>query len=320
LKRKVSSSVEIIRLQIPNNLKKESLPPLSLAIGYFDGVHIGHRTVMLTAKSTAEEKGLKSGVMTFDPSPKAVLGDNPEEVKYITLLNDKIQLIEQLGFDYLFIVPFTRTLANFSPEEFINNYIIQLNVQHLVAGFDYTYGKFGKGTMDNIETYSKGRFSHQTIGKVAKNDLKISSTLIRDLIQKGHVDEVPDYLGRFYSVCGFVIHGKKRGKQLGFPTANLMIHERYILPMNGVYIVRLLVDGKWEEGVASIGYNPTFNEQQTERFIEVHLIDFDRDIYGKPIILEWRKRLRDELKFDVIDKLVEQIGKDKQDAIKYFNR
>lgn len=310
--------MEIIRLQIPNIIEKGTLPPLSLAIGYFDGVHIGHQTVLANAKKAAEEKGFKSAVMTFDPSPKAVLGDNPDEVKYITLIKDKIELIKDLGFDYLFIVPFTKKFANFSPEEFIEHYIVQLNVKHLVAGFDFTYGKFGKGTMSHIEKYSQGRFTHQTIEKVAKDELKISSTLVRELIGTGRVDEVPKYLGRFFQVNGFVIHGKKRGKKLGFPTANLKIDDRYILPINGVYIVRLNVDGQWENGVASIGYNPTFNKNQTELYIEVHLIDFNRDIYGKPVRLEWRKRLRDEMKFNDINDLIKQIGKDKQDAIEYF--
>ncbi|WP_033829183.1 riboflavin biosynthesis protein RibF [Bacillus andreraoultii] len=311
--------MEVIRLETTNKLKNiELTTPLSLAIGYFDGVHIGHQKVMEQARLKAKEQSYKSAVMTFDPSPKAVLGNNPNEVKYITLLEDKVKLIENLGFDYLFIVPFTKELSSLSPEEFIESYIIKLNVKHLVAGFDYTFGKFGKGTMDQMDQYSNGRFTHQTINKVAKNEEKISSTLIRALIGEGKVQDVKEYLGRYYMVNGFVIHGQKRGKKLGFPTANLKVDDRYILPKNGVYIVRLLVDGRWENGVASIGYNPTFNNEENLRFIEVHLLNFNKDIYGKPIVLEWRKYLRNELKFTQISDLIDQIGMDKQEAINYF--
>ncbi|NCU16486.1 bifunctional riboflavin kinase/FAD synthetase [Pallidibacillus pasinlerensis] len=312
--------MKVIRLGIPNNLKSESLPPLSIAIGFFDGIHIGHKEVILTAKKIAEENNWKSAVMTFDPSPKEVLSKNPENVKYITLLDEKIEIIEKLGLDYLFIVPFTRELASFTPEYFIDNYIIQLNVKHLTAGFDYTYGKFGKGTMETIRDHSKGQFNHTTVGKVTKNKEKISSTLIRSLISEGKVEEVNEYLGRHYTMAGYVVHGEKRGRKLGFPTANLQIDDRYVYPRNGVYVVRLYVNGTWVNGVASIGYNPTFNEEKTKRFVEVYLLDFDDDIYGQSVILEWRKYLRDELKFDSIDDLILQMKQDEHDARNYFKQ
>lgn len=312
--------MKVIRLGIPNKLSSESLPPMSLAIGFFDGIHIGHQEVILTAKKIAEENNWKSAVMTFDPSPKEVLSKNPADVKYITLLDEKIEIIEKLGIDYLFIVPFTRELASFTPEYFIENYIIQLNVKHLTAGFDYTYGKFGKGTMETIKDHSKGQFNHTTVGKVTKNNDKISSTLIRSLISEGKVEEVNEYLGRYYTMAGYVVHGEKRGRKLGFPTANLQIDDRYVYPRNGVYVVRLYVNGTWVNGVASIGYNPTFNEEKTKRFVEVYLLDFDDDIYGQSVILEWRKYLRDELKFDSIDDLILQMKQDEQDARNYFKQ
>jgi riboflavin kinase / FMN adenylyltransferase len=316
----VRKTVKVIRLEIPNKLTSKDLPPLSLAIGFFDGVHIGHQQVILTAKKIADENNWKSAVMTFDPSPKEVLSKHPENVKYITLLDEKIKRIEELGIDYLFIVPFTREFASFLPEDFIDNYIIQLNVKHLTAGFDYTYGKFGKGTMKTIEQHSKGHFKATTVEKVTKNDNKISSTIIRSLISEGNVEETKDYLGRYYTMEGYVIHGEKRGRKLGFPTANLQIDDRYIYPKNGVYVVRLYVNSTWVNGVASIGYNPTFNDEKTKRFVEVYLLDFDDDIYGQSVILEWRKYLRDELKFDSIEALIEQIKQDVQETRNYFNQ
>ena len=262
-------NVEVIHLEIPNKLTQKHFPPLSLAIGFFDGVHIGHQAVIRQAKQIADENNWKSAVMTFDPSPKAVLANNPTEVKYITLLDQKIDLIEELGVDYLFIVPFTRELASFLPQQFIDNYIIQLNIKHLVAGFDYTYGKYGKGTMDTLEDHSKGQFTHTAVGKVAEDGEKVSSTLIRQLITDGQVDSVPKYLGRHYTMNGYVVHGEKRGRKLGFPTANLQIDDRYVFPKNGVYVAKLFVNGSWENGVLSIGYNPTFNDEKGKRFVEI---------------------------------------------------
>ena len=137
---------------------------------------------------------------------------------------------------------------------------------------------------------------------------------------EGKVEEVNEYLGRYYTMAGYVVHGEKRGRKLGFPTANLQIDDRYVYPRNGEYVVRLYVNGTWVNGVASIGYNPTFNEEKTKRFVEVYLLDFDDDIYGQSVILEWRKYLRDELKFDSIDDLILQMKQDEQDARNYFKQ
>ncbi|MCU9612060.1 riboflavin biosynthesis protein RibF [Caldibacillus lycopersici] len=310
--------MEVLTLKNTTDILNENLEPIALAIGYFDGVHIGHQKVILTAKEIAKQNGWKSAVMTFDPSPKAVLGKNPEEVKYITLLEDKTKLIAALGIDYLFVVPFTKEFAGLMPQSFINDYIIQLNVRHLVAGFDFSYGKFGSGNMETIKEHSKGKFAITTIEKITVENEKISSTTIKSLIETGLVQEVPKYLGRNYSINGTVIHGEKRGRQIGFPTANLASNNKYVYPANGIYVVKMYVAGRWVNGVCSIGYNPTFNEEKNKRFVETHLIDFDQNIYGEHVVLEWHSRLRDEEKFANIDALIAQIAKDKQNAIEYF--
>jgi len=317
---KGATTVKVIYLQDLENVKNQLDSPLVLAIGYFDGIHLGHQKVISTAKDLAKKYGFKSAVMTFDPAPKAVLSKNPDAIKYITLLEDKIEVIRNIGIDYLFIVPFTKEFASLSPETFVDDYIRGLGVKHVVAGFDFTYGKFGKGNMETLESSSHGDYLVTTVGKIAKSNEKISSTSIREMIQSGKVEEVPHYLGRFYTMSGKVVHGKKLGRKLGFPTANIECSQKYVFPENGVYIVRLFVLNKWVNGVASIGYNPTINQDQTKKYLEVHIIDFDQEIYDEPVIVEWRKYIRPELKFDYLDDLIKQIHEDKVVAIDYFKK
>ncbi|MFS8650512.1 MAG: riboflavin biosynthesis protein RibF [Caldibacillus sp.] len=310
--------MEVIHLNDP---KEHQLPPLAMAIGYFDGVHLGHQQVIGKAKEIAIENGWKSAVMFFHPSPKEVLGKNGDDVRYITLLDEKIQQIERLGIDYSFVVPFTREFAQKSPETFVEEYIVGLNVQHVIAGFDFTYGKFGKGNMETLKIHSRGRFGQTAVGAVTMNGQKISSTYIRRLIKEGNVSEVPKYLGRFFSHRAQVIPGKQRGKKLGFPTANLDIDPRYILPEKyGVYAARLFVKGRWYDGVLNIGTNPTFNEVAERPFVEIYLFDFSDTIYGEQVILEWHKFQREELKFTDVSDLITQMERDEKEARDYFTR
>nr|WP_285868464.1 bifunctional riboflavin kinase/FAD synthetase [Mesobacillus maritimus] len=305
----------------PHLYKSEDFSPQVMALGYFDGVHLGHQEVMKEAIKIAKEKGMKSAVMTFDPHPSVVLGKKVQHVEYITPIEEKIRVIENMGVDRLYIVHFTREFANLLPQEFIDDYIIQLNVKHVVAGFDYTYGKMGKGTMETIQFHSREQFEYTIVPKLAVNGEKVSSTLIRTFLLQGKVDAVPLLLGRYYTSSGVVGHGDKRGRTIGFPTANVDVFEEFILPPTGVYAVRLLVDGKWHNGVCNLGYKPTFNNQKAAKpTVEVHIFDFNQDIYGKLVIVEWHQKIRDEQKFSGIDALVEQINQDKQQALDYFEK
>lgn len=313
--------MELIKLNHPHIYKREDFSPQVMALGYFDGVHLGHQEVMKEAIKIAKEKGMKSAVMTFDPHPSVVLGKKVQHVEYITPIEEKIRVIENMGVDRLYIVHFTREFANLLPQEFIDDYIIQLNVKHVVAGFDYTYGKMGKGTMETIQFHSREQFEYTIVPKLAVNGEKVSSTLIRTYLRQGEVDAVPLLLGRYYTSSGVVGHGDKRGRTIGFPTANVDVFEEFILPPTGVYAVRLLVDGKWHNGVCNLGYKPTFNNEKAAKpTVEVHIFDFNQDIYGKLVIVEWHQKIRDEQKFSGIDALVEQINKDKQQALDYFEK
>lgn len=288
-----------------------SFKPAAMAIGYFDGIHMGHREVICTAKAIADEHGLESAVMTFDPHPSVILGRERTEKAHITPIEDKMKVIEQLGIDRLYIVTFSKEFASLTPQQFVDDFIIGYNIKHVVAGFDFSFGKKGEGTMETLPFHSRGEFEHTVVDKVSIDGQKVSSTLIRSLIEHGQVKDIPKYLGRNYQVRGTVIHGDNRGHTIGFPTANIRLSDTYMVPKTGVYAVKMSVNGEWHEGVCNVGYKPTFKEKQPDKpSIEVHLFSFDASIYGEDVIVEWCDHIRNETKFSSIDELKGQITKD----------
>lgn len=315
--------MEVYYLDHPHQMKRENTSPLAMALGFFDGVHLGHQKVILAAKKEAEEKGFKSAVMSFDPHPSVILGKSVQHVQYITPLNEKIRLISKLGIDYFFIIRFTEAFSNLFPQEFVDHYLIDLNVRHVVAGFDYSYGRMGKGTMETLPFHSRQKFTFSIIEKVNFHSEKISSTIIRTCIHEGEFEQLPNFLGRFYTTSGKVIHGEKRGRTIGFPTANVDFHDDYLLPPTGVYAVKLTINATEQtyEGVCNVGYKPTFHKEQADKpSVEVFIFDFKSEIYGEMVTVEWHKRLRSEQKFSGVDELIAQIEKDKQHAHDYFEK
>lgn len=293
-----------------------------MALGYFDGVHLGHQHVIMEAQRTAVSKGMKSAVMTFDPHPSVVLGKSVQHIEYITPLEEKARVIEDMGVDYLFVIHFTTEFSSLLPQEFIDQYIIGLNVKHVVAGFDYTYGKMGKGTMETIQFHSRNQFDFTMVSKLATPaEDKISSTLIRSLLRDGKVELMPKLLGRFYTTTGIVVHGERRGRTIGFPTANIKMDDEYILPPTGVYSVKVKIGSEQYDGVCNVGYKPTFHREKMDKpSVEVHIFNFDKDIYDAAATVEWHMRIRNEQKFEGIEQLVSQIEKDKLEAILYFEK
>ncbi|WP_160719956.1 bifunctional riboflavin kinase/FAD synthetase [Bacillus sp. USDA818B3_A] len=312
--------MEVLRLSYPIDTANKELPPLAMALGYFDGVHRGHQQVILEAKNQAERKGLASAVMTFDPHPSVVLGKNTKHVHFITPLSEKVKIIEELGIDYLFIIEFTPEFAHLLPQEFIDQFVIGLKVQHVVAGFDFTYGRMGKGNMETLPFHSRDQFTFSVIPKFVQGDEKVSSTRIRRLLSEGEIIELKVLLGRFYTTSGTVVHGDKRGRTIGFPTANVDMEDEYIIPPVGVYAVRLRVNNRLYEGVCNVGYKPTFNKELLKLSVEVHLFEFNEDIYGQEVEIEWHLYLRKEQKFAGINELVAQIENDKLNTLDYFEK
>jgi riboflavin kinase/FMN adenylyltransferase len=298
---------------------EEDLGALSMALGFFDGVHKGHQRVIGEAIGRAREKGIKSAVMTFDPHPSLVLGGRKEEVFYITPLQQKLEILKAIGVDVCFIVRFTSEFARLTPEQFIQHFINELNVVHVTAGFDFSFGCFGKGNMQTMEEWSKGTYSVTTIPKQEDGHEKISSTRIRSLLKEGDVEQVCRLLGRPFQIVGTVVNGDKRGRTIGFPTANVEPELGTFVPGRGVYAVRIRVQETLYDGVCNIGYKPTFNNPDVKKLsIEVYIFNFNKDIYGEQVTVEWHQRIRDEKKFSGIDELKAQIERDKETAVRFF--
>lgn len=306
--------METIVINHPHHYEKESLPPLILALGYFDGIHIGHQRVINTAVELAERNGAIPAVMSFHPHPSVVLGKADENWTYITPLEEKKKILESMSVKQFYLVKFDLDFASLSPEDFVNQYIIGLNVQHVVTGFDFTYGKYGKGNVETLIKDADGKFGQTVIEKIEEEGQKISSTLIRQCLKDGLVERIIPYLGRRYKLNGTVIHGDKRGRTIGFPTANLET-DVYTLPKVGVYAVEVCVDQEKYYAMANVGYKPTFKNDQKKPSLEVHIFDFQKEIYGKTVSVTWLKRIRDEKKFNSIDELIQQLKKDKSEAL-----
>lgn len=312
--------MEIVKLKHPHSPLE--FPSTVAALGFFDGVHRGHQEVILTAKNKANELHLKSAVMTFFPHPKEVLRKTEKEnVYYLSIIKEKETQISELGIDYLYIIEFDTAFSELSPQEFVDQYLIGLNIKHVVAGFDYSYGRLGKGSMETLPFHSREEISQTTVKKITYNGDKISSTEIRSALSQGDLEKATTYLGRNYVIHGIVVHGEKRGRTIGFPTANIAYREKVIVPATGVYAVWLRVEENWHRGVCNIGYKPTFHEHSNEiPTMEVHLLDFEGDLYDKEVSCSFITRIRGEKKFQSVDDLIAQITKDKEVARSFFKR
>jgi riboflavin kinase/FMN adenylyltransferase len=290
-------------IELDHNTPKEEV---AAAIGFFDGVHKAHQTLIHTMKHQARKQGLKSAVITFDKHPKSVL--QSIDYKYITPLSRKIKKIESYDIDILYLIRFDREKAAMDPQKFIDEFL--RNVRILVCGFDFTFGYKASGTKDLLEKQSS--FKTIVLDKQTHHGDKIGSTAIRAAIHEGMVDLVPSVLGEYYTIDGTVIHGSKKGRSIGYPTANIDTHD-YLIPRKGVYATRTYVNGHWHDSVSSIGYNPTLNKQNTLS-VESFIFDFEEDIYAASISLVFIKRLRGEIAFDSKEALISQIDQDVIDA------
>lgn len=308
-----------IELTYPHSLVLDELPKTIAAIGFFDGIHRGHQKVIQTAVTKAEESNMESAVITFHPHPSVILKKGTEHVQYITPLREKKEILRKMNVNRLYIIKFSKELASLSPQGFIDHFITGLNIQHLVAGFDFTYGHKGEGNMEIIQTHAKGAFDFTTIEKVELENAKVSSTKIRSLLSDGNVEKVNEYLNRTLSVWGIVIEGDKRGRTIGYPTANLQIDPDALLPKIGVYAVKVLYKGEVYEGMADLGLNPTFTDSKTEPILEVNIFDYSNDLYGEELQIEWHKYIRDEEKFDDVKELIDQIALDEKEIRGYFS-
>lgn len=310
--------MKIIKIHHPYEEKKIPNEDVVLALGFFDGVHKGHQKVIKTAKKIADKKNLKLAVMTFNQHPSIVFKKViPIDIKYLSTISRKEQLIAGLDVDFLYEVDFTSSLAELSPQEFVDYYIKGLHTHTVVAGFDYTFGKKDVASMKQLPLYAQGQFEVVTVDELTNQDEKISSTRIRKSLDEGNIALANDLLGYIYCTPGVVIHGDARGRTLGYPTANIASDPFIRLPGGGVYAVKVKIGKKWYKGMASIGYNVTF-ETGRNLSVEINIFDFKQNIYGETVYVSWYKRLRSEKKFSSVDGLIAQLKKDEEDARSYF--
>ncbi len=278
-------------------------------IGNFDGVHLGHQKLIARVRDRARILKISSVVITFDPHPLRVLVDK-KTPPFITLTEQKLELISKLEVDYVLCIKFTKDLAALKPEEFVQKYLVNgLKLKELIIGYDYAFGKGRRGNFELLNKLGeKFGFAVEQLSPVMVDGAIVSSTRIRDMVQAGMVWEARKLLGRFYRVQGKVITGQKRGGPLlGFPTANICLKDE-LFPKTGVYAVWVEVLGQIKPGVANIGYNPTFGNDYLS--VEVHILDFKQNIYGQDIRVHFVQRLRSEKKFSGLDELKKQIQAD----------
>ena len=283
-----------------------------ITIGNFDGVHIGHQALFHTANEKAESINGASVAMTFEPHPMKVLTAN-DHPPLITLYEQKKELIERAGIDVLICIPFTKSFATIPADRFIEDLLVKrIGMRVIVVGKDYTFGKAREGNVTMLRRMSAQlNFEVMVVDWIQPADgqaPRISSTHIRELVMNGHMEAARKILGRHYQIRGRVASGRNRGgRLLGFPTANINLQDE-LCPKTGIYAVTVEHDRQIYMGVANIGYSPTFDDHIFT--IEVHILDFDRNIYGDPIRVNFIQRLRDEIKFDGIEALSVQIRKD----------
>jgi len=298
--------MEVIRKE--KDFKRPFKNPV-LTIGNFDGVHLGHQQIFQLVKEKANEIGGESIVYTFEPHPVEVLAPKLKPL-LITPLEEKLRLFEEQGLSVAILANFTAKFASQTPAEFVKNVLYdQIKIRQLFVGHDYTFGKGRRGNIALLKELSrKLGFNVEVVEAVRVGGMVVSSTLIREFIQKGEMREAAKLLGRNYLLPGQVIHGHGRGsRKLGFPTANLR-PAGLLFPKPGIYAVWAIQEGKKYAGVANLGWNPTFHDQRFS--IEVHILNFDREIYGENLRVEFVERLRDEVTFPDPEELVAQIKKD----------
>ncbi|NGZ75457.1 bifunctional riboflavin kinase/FAD synthetase [Saccharibacillus sp. VR-M41] len=284
-----------------------------MAIGQFDGLHLGHVSVIRRALEMGRSLGLPVAVLTFHPHPKEVMGKGDYE-GYLTPLRDKERILEELGVDYMYVGEFTPDFSKVLPADFVANVLLPLEVEAAVVGFDFRFGFMGEGTAESLGPLSGGKIAVETVSPFLLDGEKVGSSGIRAALKAGDAEKARLWLGRPYRVQGTVVGGDKRGRTIGFPTANVDPSGHYVTPAKGVYAVRFGLGDEVLDGVMNVGVKPTFTDGSVKPTFETHLFDFDRSIYGEEVWMDFVRYIRPERKFSGIDELVAQIAKDAEEA------
>lgn len=287
--------------------------PTIVTIGTFDGVHLGHQKILSRLSEIKAETGFQTLVLTFDPHPRKVLFPEQKDLRLLTLVDEKLDLLKRYGVDIAVVYPFTRHFSELESDRYIREILcFQLKTQKLVIGYDHRFGRDRQGDIQVLRTAAiKEGFEVEEISAKDIDSIAISSTKIRRALEDGQVELANEFLGHPYFLNAMVVKGKQLGRTLGYPTANLSTEPEKLIPLSGVYFVKVEVENEWHFGMLNIGTNPT-TDLDREVKIEVHLFDFNKDIYFKSVRLEFIQRLRDEVKFNNLEELKAALDKDKQ--------
>jgi riboflavin kinase/FMN adenylyltransferase len=284
-----------------------------LTVGTFDGIHFGHQEIIETIKGVSKKNEGESVVLTFSPHPRTVLFPEGNNLRLINSLDEKINRFEKAGIDHLIIYPFTKEFSRISALEYVRDFLVkEIKVSTLIIGYDHQFGRNREGNFEYLKELSElYNFEVQEISAQDINDINVSSTKIRKAIESGDISLANKYLGYYFPLKGKVVEGKKLGNTIGFPTANLTIEDDLkIIPKIGAYAIYATIDNKQFKGMLNIGKNPTVDNENNIK-IEVHLFDFNKNIYGEILEIKFIKRLRDEFKFNSVEELKQQLAKDK---------
>ncbi len=283
-----------------------------VTVGTFDGVHIGHKTIINRINELAKNQNGESVLLTFWPHPRLVLFPDDNELKLLSTLKERIELLRESGIDHLIIHPFSVDFSRITAVEYVRDILVRdLNVSKLVIGYDHHFGRNREGNLDELKSVAPDYgFEVEEISAQEIDDVNVSSTKIRNALLEGDLAKANEFLGYRYSVSGKVIKGQELGRSIGFPTANLEPDESYkLIPGNGVYSVAVEHEAKVYRGMANLGNRPTVSDSE-DRILEVNLFEFDGDLYEKEIKVTFVDRIRDEIKFDSLDQLRAQLQKD----------
>ena len=291
-----------------------------VTIGTFDGIHLGHQKILSRLINSSKNKNLNSVVLTFFPHPRIIL-NKYNEVKMIDTLDEKIIHLNEIGIDSLIIHPFDKNFSLLSANQFIKDFLVEkLKIKHIIIGYDHRFGKGREASVTDLKNYANDYdFTVEEIKAQEIEKITISSTKIRNSINQGDIKTTKKYLGRYFMMTGKVVKGDGLGKKINYPTANIFIEETYkIIPKDGVYLVETIIKDKLFNGMMNIGHRPTIGTKN--KSIEVHLFNFNEDIYGQVISIKMISKIRDEKKFSSIQALKEQLVKDENYCLKLINK
>lgn len=305
-------------MKLHNSLNSYTNNPSVITIGTFDGVHIGHQKIIKRLTSLAKEKNLDSAILTFFPHPRMVLQKNLD-IKLLNTIDEREQILSSFKLDHLIIKKFTKEFSRLTAHDYVKNILVdELNAKYIIIGYDHRFGKNRRANIEDLKTYGlEFGFEVEEISVQDIEDVAVSSTKIRNALIDGDILTANAYLGYNYFLTGTVIKGKGIGKTINFPTANLYIKEAYkLIPKNGVYVVKSIINNSFVYGMMNIGTNPTVNG--TQQSIEIHFFDLNKNLYDENLKIELLHRLRDEQKFESIDALKAQLQKDQITANNYI--